>query len=69
MTQIKKIELPTCVIIQSIAIAHDGKHVALLALTLDYIQAIVLIDTESEAILAYKQIMHSLPYKIKAITF
>ena len=63
--QLSENTLPWCSIISAMKIAHDGKHIIIIGLTRDYFQAIFLYDFARKEVITMRQIMHSLPYKIK----
>jgi len=56
-------------IVQLITCSYDNSHLVLIGLTRDNIQSIILFDIQNQAILAFKQLLGSAPYKIKAVCF
>jgi hypothetical protein len=49
--------------------AYDNQHILVIALSKDFLQVIMLIDTLTKNILINRQILHSVPYKIKDVVF
>ena len=66
---LSKFILPWISIIQYIKIAHDNRHLIFIGLTEHYVQAIVLVDFITKKIITMRQLLHSLPYKIKDVQF
>jgi len=56
-------------IVICIKVAHDNKHILVVGLTEEYYQVIVMLDWTSQKMLCMRQMLHSLPFKIKDIEF
>lgn len=50
-------------------VAHDSKHLILVGITPEYIGSLLFLDSHNREVLCHKQLMHSLPYKIKDVCF
>lgn len=66
---VKRISLENMSIVLYISCAFDNQHLLIVGLTKDYLQCIVLLDSLTETILAFKQLLGSAAYKIKAVCF
>ena len=67
--QLGRVTLQHIPIILHIKLAHDNKHVLLVGLTKEYFACIMMLNWTTQKILVVRQLLHSLPYKIKDIDF
>ena len=61
--------LPWISSVQYLRIAHDDEHFVLVGLSRDYIQCLLLVNYKRKQIVAMRQILNSLAFKIKDIDF
>jgi len=67
--QLARLIVPNCCCILYMKVAHDCKNLIIVGLTRDYLQIIMMIDWTTQTVILYRQILHSLPFKIKDIAF
>jgi hypothetical protein len=67
--QLARLIIPNCCSIMYVRVAHDNKHLIIVGLTRDYLQVIMIIEWTTQNVIMYRQILHSLPFKIKDVSF
>lgn len=68
-TCIKTMKLNNCTAIQIIKFAFDSQHICAVGTSLDYTQVVYLIDSAKSQILGCVNLLNTLPFKIKDISF